>query len=66
MADAVIAKWEGRDYQARFFWINASGLRDPETAHVVDVSYEPADRKVSTTWSFATVRPVLRRLHLTP
>ncbi|MFS8146916.1 SAVED domain-containing protein [Rhizobium sp. BR 249] len=40
MADAVIANWDGHDYQARFFWIHASGLRDPEKAHVVEVSYE--------------------------
>lgn len=40
MADAVIANWDGHDYQARFFWIHASGLRDPEKPHVVEVSYE--------------------------
>lgn len=40
MADAVIANWDGHDYQARFFWIHASGLRNPETPHVVEVSYE--------------------------
>ncbi|MDX0139122.1 hypothetical protein GHK45_24140 [Sinorhizobium meliloti] len=40
MADAVIANWHGHDYQGRFFWIHASGLRDPEKANVVKVSYE--------------------------
>lgn len=40
MADAVIANWDGHDYQARFFWIHASGLRDPEKTHVIEVSYE--------------------------
>ena len=40
MADAVIASWDGHDYLARFFWIYASGLRNPETPHVVEVSYE--------------------------
>lgn len=40
MADAVIANWDGHDYQARFFWIHASGLRDPEKPHIVEVSYE--------------------------
>ncbi len=40
MADAVIANWDGHDYQARFFWIHASGLRNPETPHVAEVSYE--------------------------
>lgn len=40
MTDAVIANWDGHDYQARFFWIHASGLRDPEKPHIVEVSYE--------------------------
>lgn len=40
MADAVIANWDGHDYQARYFWIHASGLRDPEQPFVVEVSYE--------------------------
>ncbi|MER8857026.1 SAVED domain-containing protein [Mesorhizobium sp. M0757] len=40
MADAVIANWDGHDYQARYFWIHASGLRDPEQHFVVEVSYE--------------------------
>ena len=40
MANAVIANWDGHDYQARFFWIHASGLRNPETPHIVEVSYE--------------------------
>lgn len=40
MADAVIANWDGHDYQARFFWVHASGLRNNETKYVVEVSYE--------------------------
>lgn len=40
MANAVEAGWHGHDYQARFFWIHASALRDPEKAYVVEVSYE--------------------------
>lgn len=40
MADAVIANWDGHDYQARYFWIHASGLRDPDQPFVVEVSYE--------------------------
>ncbi|TIS92012.1 SAVED domain-containing protein [Mesorhizobium sp.] len=40
MVDAVIANWDGHDYQARFFWVHASGLRNPDMAHVVEVSYE--------------------------
>ncbi|MDH6167126.1 hypothetical protein M2282_002275 [Variovorax boronicumulans] len=40
MANAVEAGWHGHDYQARFFWIHASALRDPEKTHVVEVSYE--------------------------
>ena len=40
MADAVVANWDGHDYQARFFWIHASGLLNPEQTHVVEVSYE--------------------------
>jgi hypothetical protein len=40
MAEAVIANWDGHDYQARYFWIHASGLRDPDQPFVVEVSYE--------------------------
>lgn len=40
MANAVIAGWQGHDYQARFFWIHASALRDPDQTHVTEVSYE--------------------------
>lgn len=40
MANAVEAGWHGHDYQARFFWIHASALRDPEKAYVVEVAYE--------------------------
>lgn len=40
MANAVEAGWHGHDYQARFFWIHASALRDPERPNVVEVSYE--------------------------
>lgn len=40
MANAVSAGWHGHDYQARFFWIHASALRDPEQSHVIEVSYE--------------------------
>lgn len=40
MANAVEAGWHGHDYQARFFWIHASALRDPDQTHVVEVSYE--------------------------
>lgn len=40
MADAVVANWDGHDYQARYFWIHASGLRDPDQPFVVEVAYE--------------------------
>lgn len=40
MANAVSAGWHGHDYQARFFWIHASALRDPDQSHVIEVSYE--------------------------
>lgn len=40
MANAVVAGWQGHDYQARFFWIHASALRDPDQTNVVEVSYE--------------------------
>ncbi|HFN0786003.1 TPA: SAVED domain-containing protein [Klebsiella variicola subsp. variicola] len=40
MANAVSAGWHGHDYQARFFWIKASSLRNPEQPFVIEVSYE--------------------------
>lgn len=40
MANPVIARWHGDDYQARFFWYQAAALKDPEYAFVVEVSYE--------------------------
>ena len=40
MADSVVAIWDGHDYQARYFWIHASGLRDKEKPFIVEVSYE--------------------------
>lgn len=40
MANAVTARWHGDNYQARFFWIHASELRNPEASHVIEVSYE--------------------------
>jgi hypothetical protein len=40
MANAVVANWHGHDYQARFFWIEASKLKDPDLDNVVEVSYE--------------------------
>lgn len=40
MASSVVPGWHGHDYQARFFWIRAAALRNPQSAHVVEVSYE--------------------------
>ncbi|WP_378942672.1 SAVED domain-containing protein [Mesorhizobium sp. ANAO-SY3R2] len=40
MADAVIANWSGHDFQARFFWIKASALMDPDKHYVIEVTYE--------------------------
>lgn len=40
MVTAVTARWHGDDYQSRFFWIKAAALRDPDTPHVIEVSYE--------------------------
>ncbi len=40
MANAVVAGWQGHSYQARFFWLHASALRDPDQANVTEVSYE--------------------------
>ncbi|MDU6435043.1 MAG: SAVED domain-containing protein [Pantoea sp.] len=40
MANSVVANWHGHDYQARFFWIEASKLKDPDLSNVIQVSYE--------------------------
>ncbi len=40
MANAVEAQWHGHDYQARFFWILAASLRDPQRPDVIEVTYE--------------------------
>jgi len=40
MADAVVANWDGHDYQARVFWVRAAELRRRDKIHVVEVSYE--------------------------
>lgn len=40
MANAVVAPAHGFDYQARFFWIRAALLMDPDHPYVVEVSYE--------------------------
>lgn len=40
MANAVVAGWQGHDYQARFFWVHASALRDSDQTNVTEVSYE--------------------------
>lgn len=39
MADAVIARWHGDNYQARIFWENAFNLLVPDTC-VVEVTFE--------------------------
>ena len=39
MADAVIPRWHGDNYQARIFWENALNLLD-ETSCVVEVTFE--------------------------
>ena len=39
MADAVIARWHGDNYQARVFWENALNLLD-KTSCVVEVTFE--------------------------
>lgn len=39
MADAVIPRWHGDNYQARIFWQNAFSLLDP-TSCVVEVTFE--------------------------
>lgn len=40
MSNAVVAGWQGHSYQARFFWLHASALRDPDQANVTEVSFE--------------------------
>lgn len=40
MADSVVAGQGGHDYQARWFWILASQLRDPQRGSVTEVVYE--------------------------
>ena len=40
MAQSVVASLQGHDYQARFFWIKATALRDDQRTDVVEVSYE--------------------------
>lgn len=40
MAKAVVAGWQGHDYQARVFWYYASFLKDRTRSDVIEVSYE--------------------------
>jgi len=40
MATSVLANWHGHDYQARYFWIEASRLKNPQQDFVAEVSYE--------------------------
>ena len=40
MADAVVANWDGHNYQARVFWVRATELRRKDRVYVVEVSYE--------------------------
>lgn len=40
MSNAVEPKWHGDDYQARFFWLKAAGLRNPSTSHCIEVTFE--------------------------
>ncbi|MCM2446230.1 SAVED domain-containing protein [Rahnella sp. CG8] len=40
MANAVVAGWQGHDYQARLFWYYASFLKDRSRSDVIEVSYE--------------------------
>lgn len=40
MATSVLANWHGHDYQARYFWIEASRLKNPQQDFVIEVSYE--------------------------
>ena len=39
MANAVVPKWHGDNYQARIFWMNALNLMKPHTS-VVEVTFE--------------------------
>ena len=45
MADAVIPRWHGDDYQSRFFWLHAAALRDPQRPDVVEVTFEAKEPK---------------------
>jgi hypothetical protein len=40
MANAVVPRWHGDNYQSRFFWIHAASLLDPERPEVVEVTFE--------------------------
>ncbi|WP_316193244.1 MULTISPECIES: SAVED domain-containing protein [unclassified Bradyrhizobium] len=40
MADAVIPRWHGDNYQARVFWENALNLLDDGASCIVEVSFE--------------------------
>jgi hypothetical protein len=40
MADAVMPRWHGDNYQARVFWENALNLLDDGTSCIVEVSFE--------------------------
>jgi len=40
MANAVVAGWQGHDYQARLFWYYAAFLKDRTRSDVIEVSYE--------------------------
>ena len=40
MANAVVPRWHGDNYQSRFFWMHAASLRDPQREDVVEVTFE--------------------------
>ncbi|WP_137114051.1 SAVED domain-containing protein [Mesorhizobium sp. GR13] len=40
MANAVVPRWHGDNYQSRFFWMHAAALRDPQRQDVVEVTFE--------------------------
>lgn len=40
MANAVVPRWHGDNYQSRFFWMHAASLRDPQRPDVVEVTFE--------------------------
>ena len=40
MANAVLPRWHGDNYQSRFFWMHAASLRDPQRPDVVEVTFE--------------------------